>query len=142
MLTLGPRHGTDVPLSAPSAESLEENRAAGLLVWQVVVTLGIAALGLAFGAAVALSALLGGGISALTSAAFAYWVFRDYRAQAPAVMVVRIYGAEGIKVALSLLLFVLVFLYVASLSLPALFGAYLVVQVLPTLLAPATGAIR
>lgn len=142
MLTLRPRNGMDVPLDSSGAPSLEENRAAGLLLWQVAATLGIGVLGLALGVSVALSALLGGAISTLTNALFAYWVFRDYRAQAPAALVLRIYGAEGLKLALSLALFVLVFFVVVPLSPPALFGAYLVVQVLPTLLAPATGAIR
>jgi ATP synthase protein I len=142
VLTLRTRNGMGVPLDSPGPRPLEENRALGLLLWQAVTTLGIALLGLAFGVSVALSALLGGAISTLTNALFSYWVFRDYRAQAPAALVLRIYGAEGLKLALSLVLFVMVFLSVMPLSPPALFGAYLVVQVLPTLLAPATGAIR
>ena len=142
MLILRPRHGTDVPSKAHTAQSLDEQRGSGILVRQAVATLVVAVAGLFISAPVALSALLGGAIGTLANGAFAYWVFRRYRAQEPQALVMRFYGAELAKVGLTLVLFVLVFVYVAPLNLPALFGGYLVVQVLPALLAPTSGAAR
>lgn len=142
MLTLLPRQGTDVPMNSSRATALGENRAAGILLWQLVATLAMGLGGLVLGAPIALSALLGGGVSTLASVVLAYGMFRPYRAQVPVALVLRIYGAEGLKLLLTLVLFVLVFLMVTPLSLPALFGAYLVVQILPTLTAPVTGSLR
>ncbi|WP_462329140.1 ATP synthase subunit I [Thiohalocapsa halophila] len=106
-----------------------------LLLWQVV--LGVIALMLAapFGVTAFKSAAIGAGVCLLANWVFALRVFRQYRAQAPTELALRIYSAEIIKVVLILGLFALAFATLANLNLPALLGTYFAVQVLPALFA-------
>jgi ATP synthase protein I len=90
---------------------------------------------LAFGILPALSALIGGAVCLVANGAVVLWVFRDYRAQAPEALVLRLFGAEAIKVALVLGLFAAALVLVEALSLPFLLGGYFAVQVLSPILA-------
>jgi ATP synthase protein I len=111
-----------------------------ILIGQVVLTLALTVAALPFGAHVALSALIGAAACLSATAVFAFWVFRRYSARRPDLLVMRFYGAEIVKLALVLGIFAVVFATVEDISLPALLAAYLVVQVLPTVLAPIWGA--
>lgn len=65
----------------------------------------------------------------------AWWVFRDYRAQAPGALVMRLYSAEVVKIALLLGLFGTAFATIDGLNLPVLLGSYFIVQVFPQIIA-------
>ena len=71
----------------------------------------------------------------LQGALFAVWVFGRYQAQDPGKLLFRFYGAELLKLLLIALAFVLVFVWVKPVNLIALFGTFLLVQVLPPMLA-------
>jgi ATP synthase protein I len=111
-----------------------------MLIAQTGVMLIAAAVAAFFGAAAALSALIGGGVCLGVNALAAVWIFRQYRAQEPGLLVMRLYGAEVAKIALALGLFAVAFLTTARLNLPALLGTYLAVQTLPAFFASAGGA--
>ncbi len=102
---------------------------------QVVMTLVLSATALFFNGITAASVLIGGGVCTLANGAFAFMIFRRYRAQEPGLLVMRFYGAEIGKIAIVLLLFAAAFALIDGLNLPALLGAYFVVQVFPALLA-------
>lgn len=101
------------------------------------VGLALAAVGVAlfFGTSVTISVLVGAGSCLVANFLFAVLVFRGYRAQEPARLVMRIYMAELLKVGLILGLFTIGFVTLDDLNLPVLLGAYLAVQVIPTLIA-------
>lgn len=106
-----------------------------VLVIQLITTLAFAAVMLVFGKHSALSAVIGGTICTMANGVFALRALRSYRAQQPGLIVMRFYGAELLKIGLVLILFVAVYKFYSGLILPALLGAYFVVQVLPALLA-------
>jgi ATP synthase protein I len=121
---------------------LDENRVVPVLVGQAIAAVVMGAAGLLVSGVIALSAVLGAGVGALANSLFAYWVFKQYRAQEPQGLVMRFYVAEVAKIAFTLALFAAAFVLVTPLSLPALLGAYLVVQMVPALWAPFTRAVR
>jgi ATP synthase protein I len=92
---------------------------------QVVVTLVAAAICFAvWGRVAGLSALAGGGISAVASAVLAFFAFRS-PAGAGADQVARgFYVGEGLKLTVTVTLFVVVFLTFKA-SFAALFGTYI-----------------
>ena len=100
---------------------------------QLVTTLIAALLLIFFGWVHVWSGLIGGMIATLTNAVFAARVFVRYRAQEPARLLGRFYGAELIKLALTALLFAGVFIWLEPLSPGALFGVFLLVQITPML---------
>jgi ATP synthase protein I len=106
-------------------------------VLKLQIILGLALTGLAslVSAPMAISVLIGAGSCLVANALFAVLVFRGYRAQEPARLVMRIYSAELMKVGMILGLFTVAFVTLDDLHLPALLGAYLAVQVTPTLIA-------
>ncbi|WP_322789074.1 ATP synthase subunit I [Thiohalocapsa halophila] len=106
-----------------------------LLLWQVAFALVALMLAAPFGVTAFKSAAIGAGVCLLANWVFALRVFRQYRAQAPTELALRIYSAEIIKVVLILGLFALAFATLANLNLPALLGTYFAVQVLPALFA-------
>lgn len=81
-----------------------------------------------FGKVVAVSAILGGLIAALANGYLAYRSFGRYRAQEPERIASRMLGAEIQKLLLIGLMFVLVIVYIKPLSMGALLGSYLFVQ--------------
>ena len=95
---------------------------------------------LPFGSPVAISVLIGAGTCWLANALLVAWVFRAYRAQALERLVLRFYSAEVAKIALILVLFGVAFAIYDELNIPALLGAYFLVQVIPTLIAARTGS--
>jgi ATP synthase protein I len=111
-----------------------------VLLAQIAVTLVAVAAALPFGAMAALSALIGGGVCLAANALVALWIFQRYRAQNAELLLLRFYWAEVAKIALVLGLFAVFFVTIERLNLPALLGAYLAVQVLPSVIAPAWGA--
>jgi ATP synthase protein I len=114
--------------------NLDARRAKRILLAQFVAALVVAALALVAGAAAAGSALLGGVTAAAANALVAMRVFGRYEAQAPAKLVARFYGAELLKLLFVGLVFGGVFAWVEGLNVAALFGAFILVQVLPLLL--------
>jgi len=113
-----------------------------VLVGQLVLTLLLVAAGLILGTSVALSVLIGAVVCLLASSVFAYWVFRQYRAQEPGSILLRFYGAEVIKLSLILGLFAIAFTTIEGLNLPALLTSYFAVQVLPAVFASGRSASR
>jgi ATP synthase protein I len=106
-----------------------------LLQWQIAFAVGAVLISLPFGVLALKSSAIGAGVCLLANWAFAFRVFRRYRAQQPGEIVLRMYGAEIIKIVLILALFSVAFVTVEDLNLPALLGAYFAVQVLPALFA-------
>lgn len=106
---------------------------------QTILSLIIVVFAVPFGRSVALSVLIGSGSCLLANAMLAAWVFRAYRAQEPARLVMRFYGAEAAKITLILGLFVVAFVTFDDLNIPALLGAYFAVQVMPILIAAQLG---
>ena len=80
-------------------------------------------------------ALIGGAAAVTGSALFALWVFGRYNAAEPGQIVARFYGGELIKIAAIVIVFAAAMKGLDDLNPVALFGAFFVVQVLPTLLA-------
>ena len=79
------------------------------------------------------SGLIGGMIAMLANAYFAARIFARYRAQDPARITGRFYGAELQKLILTGLLFAAAILWVRPLSIGALLGVFLFVQIVPML---------
>jgi ATP synthase protein I len=115
--------------------NLDARRAKRILVTQAVCTLLVAGAATAYSLLAGFSALLGGVTATAANALFAAWVFGRYQAQEPGKLVARFYGAELLKLLFIALAFAAAFIWVKPLSVLALFGAFLVVQVLPPLLA-------
>lgn len=107
---------------------------------QSIFGLILTIIALPFGSPVAISVLIGAGTCWLANALLVVWVFRAYRAQAPERLVLRFYSAEVAKIALILVLFGVAFAIYDELNIPALLGAYFLVQVIPTLIAARTGS--
>jgi F0F1-type ATP synthase assembly protein I len=92
---------------------------------QVVITVVAAIICFAvWGRTPGLSALVGGGISVISSAALAIIGFSSAAGAAPETIARKFYMGEGTKLAVTVALFVTVFLTM-KVSFPALFGAYI-----------------
>ena len=110
-----------VTLELPQARRL----AASVVLGQVVVTVVAAAICFAvWGRVAGLSALAGGGISAAASSVLAYFAFRAPAGAAAESVARAFYVGEGLKLAVTVLLFVLVFVTM-KVSFAALFGTYI-----------------
>jgi ATP synthase protein I len=88
-----------------------------------------------FGGVVLRSVLIGSGTCLLATVCSSLWAFRSYHAARPGALLLRLYGAEFVKVMSTLSLFSAAFVMIGDLNLPALLGGYFVVQVLPALFA-------
>lgn len=106
-----------------------------LVLFQLIVTLIVSLTLIFLGWVHAWSGLVGGLIATGANAFFALRVFVEYRAQEPAKLLGRIYGAEFQKLLLTGLLFAAAILWVKPLSAAALFGVFLLVQIAPILIA-------
>lgn len=106
---------------------------------QAILSAIAAVIALPFGWHVVVSVLVGAGVCLLANRLFALWVFRSYRAQQPQRLLLRIYGAEAAKLALIIGLFGLAYLAIDGLSIAALLAAYLVIQVVSTVVAAQLG---
>jgi ATP synthase protein I len=100
-----------------------------LVQFQIGAGLAIGLLLLLLGKFVALSGLTGGMIAALANGYFASRSFAHYRAQEPGRVAQRMLGAEIQKILLTGLMFALAIVYITPLSIGALLGSYLFVQV-------------
>jgi ATP synthase protein I len=110
-----------VTLELPQARRL----AMSVVLGQVVVTVVAAAICFAvWGRVAGISALAGGGISVLASAALAVIGFSSPAGAAPERIARSFYVGEGVKLAVTVALFVVVFLTM-KVSFAALFGAYI-----------------
>ena len=81
----------------------------------------------------AYSGLVGGLIAALANGVFALRVFVRYRAQEPEKLLGRFYGAEFQKLIMTAFLFAGAIVWISPVSAVALFGVYLLVQLVPIL---------
>jgi ATP synthase protein I len=106
-----------------------------VLMLQAILTSVASVAATPFGLLPALSVLIGGGACFVANAVVAWWVFRDYRAQAPSALLMRLYSAEVVKIALLLGLFGTAFATIDGLNLPVLLGSYFIVQVFPQIIA-------
>ncbi|MET0003644.1 MAG: ATP synthase subunit I [Candidatus Thiodiazotropha sp.] len=84
---------------------------------------------LAFGKTFALSGFIGGLIAAVANGYFAHRSFTHYRAQDPQKIAGRMFGAEIQKLIITGLMFGLTIVTITPLSIGALLGSYLFVQV-------------
>ena len=110
-----------VTLELPQARRL----AGSVVLGQVVVTVVAAILCFAvWGRMPGLSALVGGGISTIASAVLALIGFSAPAGAAPETIARKFYVGEGTKLAVTVALFVTVFLTM-KISFPALFGTYI-----------------
>ncbi len=115
--------------------NLDARRAGRLVIAQLITFLGIGLLASPFGLDIARDVLIGGFAAWLGSAIFAVWVFGRYRAQEPGRIVARFYGGEVIKISMVVVVFTVAIKLIEDINPIAVFGAFLVVQVLPPLLA-------
>jgi ATP synthase protein I len=102
---------------------------------QLAASLLLALLLLFVGWVHAWSAFAGGLISALGNGFAAARIFAPYRAQEPGRLVGRFYAAELGKLVLSGLLFAAALLWIEPLSVGALFGGFMAIQMVPMLVA-------
>ena len=110
-----------VTLELPEARRL----AGSVVLGQVVVTAVAAIICVAvWGNVAGLSALVGGGISVIASAALAIIGFSAPAGAAPETIARKFYLGEGLKLAVTVASFVTVFLTM-KVSFPALFGTYI-----------------
>jgi ATP synthase protein I len=110
-----------VTLELPQARRL----AGSVVLGQVVVTVVAAIICFAvWGRTPGLSALVGGGISVVASAVLAVIGFSAPAGAAPETIAKKFYMGEGMKLAVTVALFVTVFLTMKA-SFAALFGAYI-----------------
>ncbi len=110
-----------VTLELPQARRL----AGSVVLGQVVITVLAAAICFAvWGRNAGLSALVGGGISAVASAVLAFFAFRSPAGAEAATIARAFYVGEGLKLAVTVVLFVVVMLTM-QVSFAALFGTYI-----------------
>lgn len=110
-----------VTLELPQARRL----AMSVVLGQVVVTVVAAILCFAvWGRGAGVSALVGGGISAIASSVLAFFGFASPAGSSPQRIARAFYLGEGIKLAVTVALFVAVFLTM-KVTYAALFGAYI-----------------
>ena len=102
---------------------------------QLVLTLVITVILMFFGIVVSYSALMGGVIATVANAFFAKRVFGNYRAQNPGMLLAQIYSAEITKLILVGALFAAAIAWIEPLSAGALFGAFIVVHLIPSMIA-------
>jgi ATP synthase protein I len=115
--------------------NLDVQRAKSILIAQLITMVVVALVVLLIDPLSARDALIGGAAAALGTALFAVWVFGRYSASEPGQIVARFYGGEVIKIVAIVAVFAAAMKGLEDLNPVALFGAFLVVQVLPPLLA-------
>ncbi len=100
-----------------------------IVAYQFLAALGLGLLLLMIGMTQAWSGFSGGMIAALANGYFAWRTFAHYRAQEPERIARRMLGAEIQKLLLTGLMFVVAIRFITPLSMGALLGGYLTVQV-------------
>jgi len=104
------------------------NQIRTLVLFQLGAGPAIGLLLLVFGGTAALSGFVGGMIAALANGYAAFRSFAPYRAQEPGRVAQRMLGAEIQKLLLTGLMFALAIVTITPLSIGALLGGYLFVQ--------------
>lgn len=132
-LILRPLFDEDLAQGNILVQLSKNNLANRTVLAQLLVTLVAAIALLVVGTIHAYSGLAGGMIAAVANAFFAKRIFVHYRAQEPGKLLARFYGAELLKLVLTGLLFAGVILWIKPLSVGALFGVFLLVQMVPML---------
>jgi ATP synthase protein I len=115
--------------------NLDVQRAKSILIAQLITLVVVALVVLLIDPPSARDALIGGAAAVLGTALFAVWVFGRYSASEPGQIVARFYGGEVIKIVAIVAVFAAAMKGLEDLNPVALFGSFLVVQVLPPLLA-------
>ena len=115
--------------------NLDAQRVKRLLIAQLITAVAIILLASLYDLRTARDVLVGGSAAWLGSAVFAAWVFGPYRAQQPGRIVARFYGGEVLKIVAIVLVFAAAMRGLEDLNPVAVFSAFLIVQVLPPLLA-------
>lgn len=115
--------------------NLDVQRARRLVLAQLFLSLLLAVMAGFHAWHTARDVLIGGTAAWLGNAMLALWVFGRYRAQEPGSIVARFYGGELIKIVTIMAVFVAAIKGFDDFDPIAVFGAFLVVQVLPPLLA-------
>lgn len=106
---------------------------------QTIIGLTLVFAMLPFSRSVALSVLIGSGSCLLANVLSAAWIFRAYRAQESARLVMRFYTAEILKITSVLVMFAVAWATLDNLNIPALLGAYVATQVMSVLIAAHPG---
>ena len=104
-----------------------------ILLGQLAVTAGIFLFLLGASRVMAYSALVGGTIGTLANLYSATRIFAPYRAQQPQKLLMRFYGTAITKFLLTIFMFAGAVFWMDPLSIPAMFGSYLAVQLVPVL---------
>lgn len=115
-------------------QDLDARRAKRILFAQLIAALIAALAGLVYSPAAGASALLGGMTAAAGNAVFAMRVFGRYRAQNPGRLLAGFYGAELMKLVFVACAFAAIVLLLENIEPIALFGSFLIVQILPIVL--------
>ena len=116
-------------------QQTDARQAKRVLWFQVALTLALPLLAFVFGELIALSVLIGGAACTIANGVLVWGMFGRYRAAEPGLLVMRFYAAEITKILIVLVLFGAAFALIDGLNLPALLGAYFLVQVLPMVMA-------
>lgn len=112
----------------------DEQRAKVSIKVQLALTVVIAAPLMFVGVVVSYSAVIGGLIATIANAFLVKRVFTSYRAQVPGLLLAQIYSAEIIKLVLVGVLFAAAIAWVEPLSVGALFSAFIVVHLVPSMI--------
>ncbi|RDH89461.1 MAG: hypothetical protein DIZ77_12050 [endosymbiont of Seepiophila jonesi] len=104
-----------------------------IVLTQTLSSIAVAIILGAFGWVCVWSGLLGGLISTATNGFMAARIFVTYRAQEPGRMLAKMYGSELQKILLTGILFGVVVFWIKPLSIGAMLGSYLFVQVVAPL---------
>ena len=99
-----------------------------LLLVQVLVAAVFPVVMLPFGTNAALSAAAGGLASLIPNLYFAYRTFRYSGARSAQMIVRSFYSGEAVKLVMTALIFALVFKYLKTLNVAAMFGGFIMVQ--------------
>lgn len=118
-----------------NAQNRDARRAWRLVLAQLTTTVVIFLLASLYDLHTARDVSIGGLAATLGSALLAAWVFVPYRAQRPGRIVARFYSGELIRMLGIVVVFGLAMWGLDDLNPVALMGAFLLVQVLPPLLA-------
>lgn len=96
---------------------------------QAILSTFAALIALPFGPSPAASVALGGITCLVANGLSAIWIFRAYEARHPDRLLLRMYGAEVVKLAVVIGIFGVAFAFLEGLRITALVAAYLFVQV-------------
>ena len=118
----------------------DARRARRLIVAQLATTVVMVLLTSLYDLRIARDIAIGGSAACLGGALLAWWALGRYRAQDPGRVVARFYGGEVIKIVGVVLVFAMAIRGLDDLNPVAMFGAFLIVQVLPPLLANRIGS--